>query len=115
MALFSGVLRPAEKGFHCVMSREGLLRKYAPVLGLLSILVFLFVYDTLPTLKTNQNLNRIRQERLQEIEAIQKAEKKFLRLQEALNNDPITIENRLRRSFKGAKREGELEIDPKAP
>jgi hypothetical protein len=94
------------------MSRERLFKKYAAVFGLLIIMVFIFVYATLPSLNNNRMLNQVRERRLECILELKAREDRYLHLQEALESDPITIENQLRRSFKGAKRTGELELDP---
>ena len=94
------------------MSRERLFRKYAAVFGLLFIMLFILVHATLPSLKNNRTLNHVRERRLESILELKAREDRYLHLQEALESDPITIENQLRRSFKGAKRTGELELDP---
>ena len=88
------------------------MKKYAAVFGLLFIMVFIFVYATLPSLRNNRILNQVREKRLESIQELKARESQYLHLQEALESDPITIENQLRRSFKGAKRTGELELDP---
>jgi hypothetical protein len=98
-------------GLNYLKNRENLLRNYAPVLCLLLLMVFVFIYNTLPSLKMNRYLNRVRAKRIEEIKAIKAAEERFIHLKEALIRDPITIENHLKRRFGGAKRAGEVEID----
>ena len=92
--------------------REGttLFRKYAPVWGLLFVMVFLFVYVTMPSVQMNHYLNRVRAKRIEEINGLREVEQRLIHLKEALDEDPITIENRLRLSFTNARRAGEEEI-----
>ena len=88
-----------------------MLLEFAPVLGVLLLMVFIFVYSTLPSIRMNRHLNRVRQKRIEEIEVIRKGESHLLRLQDALKCDRLTVENELRRRFGSAKREGEVEVD----
>ena len=92
-------------------NRDSFLLEYAPVLGLVLLMVFIFVYSTLPSIRMNSYLNRVRQRRIVEIDTIKEGEARLLRLQKALESDPLTVENELRRLFGGATREGEVEID----
>ena len=92
-----------------------LFRKYATVWGLLFIMVFLFTYVTMPSVKRNHYFNRVREKRIEEIEGLREKERRLIHLKEALDADPITIENRLRQSFTNARREGEEEIDAPSP
>ena len=51
-------------------NRDSFFLEYAPVLGLMLLMVFIFVYSTLPSIQMNRYLNRVRQRRLVEIETI---------------------------------------------
>jgi hypothetical protein len=93
-------------------NRQSVFMKYAPVLGLVLIMFFLFFHSTLPSIRMNRFLNKVEAKRLQEIEDIQQSENRYLNLREALDSDPITIENHLRRHFGSAKEEGEWELGP---
>lgn len=73
-------------------------------------MVFVYVYSTLPSVKMNRYLGRVKQAKINNIEDLQEAEDVILQLNEALDNDPITVETYLRRRFGHAKREGEVEI-----
>jgi hypothetical protein len=92
-----------------------LFRKYASVWVLLFIMVFLFTYVTMPSVQMNHHLNRVRAKRIEEIEVLREKEKTLIHLNRALDEDPITIENRLRQSFSNARRMGEEEIDAPSP
>ena len=46
---------------------------------------------------------------------LREKEKTLIHLNKALDEDPITIENRLRQSFSNARRMGEEEIDAPSP
>jgi len=94
-----------------VANGKSLISKYAPVWGLLIALVLLFVYVTMPSVKMNRYLNRVRAKRIEEIDGLRRVEQRLNNLKHALEDDPITIENRLRRSFAQARRMGEEEIE----
>lgn len=96
-------------------NRTALFRKYAPVWVLLFTMVFLFTYVTMPSVKMNHYLNRVRAKRIEVIEDYREAERQLIHWKEALDSDPITIENRLRQSFTNARRPGEEEIDAPSP
>jgi hypothetical protein len=93
-------------------TRQRIFWEYAPVMALVLVMSFLFLHSTLPSIRMNRFLNRVQAKRLEEIERIREEESRCLNLREALENDPITIENQLRRQFGSAKEEGEKEIDP---
>jgi len=84
---------------------------YAPVLVLVFLMVFIFFFSTLPSLKRNQHLNRVRTQRIEEIQKLQEEQRRLDRLKDALENDPLTIENQLRDRFEGAGSGDEVEID----
>lgn len=92
-------------------SGQSLVRKYGPALGLLFLMVFLMIYAFLPAFQMNRRLNRFRDRRLREIGLFKEKEKQCLRMIDALEGDPITVENHLRRRFDGAKREGEVDVN----
>lgn len=84
---------------------------YAPAWGLVTLIVLLFVCVTLPSIRMNKYLNRVRAQRFSEMDQIRSAENRLMLLKQALEKDPITIENQLRKNFSGARRKGELGID----
>ena len=85
--------------------------EYGPVLCVVLLMVFVMVYTFLPSFQMNGYLNRVRDQRLKEIRAFKKKEMQSLRMIDALERDPITVENHLRRRFGGAKRKGEVDVD----
>jgi hypothetical protein len=97
-----------------VNNRKGHIRSYLPALAVLSMMVFIFVYSTLPSLEMNRYLNRVKNERIEDIRALQRAEDRIDKLNKALDSDPTTVENYLRRRFGQAKRSGEVEIDQRS-
>jgi hypothetical protein len=94
-----------------VKGSSNIFVEYAPVWGILALVVFIFLYVTLPSIEMNKHLNLVRAKRLEEIELLRQAERRLKHLKEALSEDPITIESYLRKSFGSAKREGEVPID----
>jgi hypothetical protein len=85
--------------------------EYAPVWGILALVVFVFLFATLPSIEMNKHLNLVRAKRLEEIEQLRAAERRLKHLKQALSADPITIESYLRKNFGSAKREGEVPVN----
>lgn len=96
-------------------STDSHLKNYAPLLGILLFMVFVFLYSTLPSIEMNHHLNRVKAKRLDEIEMLKDGEKRLHHLKDALENDPITVEKHLRSRFGSTKGLGEMTIDTKPP
>jgi len=94
-----------------VKSKDSNYKTYFAPLAVLCVMVFIFVYSTLPSLRMNNYLNRVKNKRVEDISILQKAENRINRLNQALDNDPTTIEKHLRLRFSHARGAGEVEID----
>lgn len=86
-------------------------RKYGPVWLVVAVLLFLFFNSTLPAIRNNQRLDREADQRRQEVEFLKEEIARSKNKLDALENDPITVENALREQFGGTAREGEIVVD----
>lgn len=96
-------------------NRAGLSRKYGPVWIIVAVLVFLFFNSTLPAIRDNRRMNREADLRQGEVEFLLQEIRRSRNRLEALENDPITVENELREQFGGAAKEGEIAVDEDDP
>ena len=91
--------------------RAGIIGKYGPVWIILGILLLLYFSSTIPAMKGNRKLLRTKEQKRKEINALNGEVRRVDNLLRALEHDPITVENELRKQFQGAKREGEILVD----
>lgn len=92
-------------------AKTGLMIRYAPVWAIVFIMILLFFSSTLPAISNNKDLKRSEAEKRQNIKALDQEARRVKNLLRALDDDPITVENELRRQFNGVKKEGEIIVD----
>jgi|GEM_PF-2915139 len=87
---------------------SGVLLKYAPVWAVVAVLLLLFFSSTLPAIRSSKALRPVETRAKAELEALGYEIERTESLLRALDGDAITVENELRKQFRGAKREGEI-------
>ena len=92
-------------------AKTGLMMKYAPVWAIVFIMILLFLSSTLPAISNNKDLERSEAEKRRNIEALDQEARRVKKLLQALDGDPITVENELRRQFNGVKKKGEIIVE----
>ncbi len=89
----------------------GIIRKYIPVWILVLVMVLLFFTSTLPAIHANREMARKKAGKSDEIRAMKEKIRRVQNELKALDSDPVTIENELRKHIGGAKRKGEVQVD----
>jgi hypothetical protein len=93
-------------------NRAGIVVRYAPLWAIVVIMLLLFFSSTIPAIRDNQDLLPAESRKKEDIKALRGEIRRVQNKLRALEVDPITVENELRRQFQGAKREGELSVEP---
>ena len=93
-------------------NRAGIVARYAPLWAIVAVMVLLFFSSTIPAIRSNQRLLPKESEKREDIKALKGDINRMQNILRALEKDPLTVENELRKQFRGAKREGEIIIEP---
>ncbi len=93
-------------------NRAGIVGRFAPLWVIVGLLLLLYFYSTIPAIKNNRRLLRTRAAQRESEKDLKKEVQRIKNMLKALDEDPITVENELRTQFGGAKREGEIVVEP---
>jgi hypothetical protein len=91
--------------------RTGIIGKYAPLWGVVIIMLLLFFSSTLPAIRSARDLKPERDRRVKENRELDAEIRRMKNKLEALDVDPITVENELRNQVGGVRKEGEITVD----
>ena len=91
--------------------RAGIIGKYAPLWGVVFIMLLLFFSSTLPAIRNARHLKPERDRKVKEIRELDSEIRRVRNQLDALDGDPITVENELRNQVGGVRREGEISVD----
>ena len=93
-------------------NRAGIVVRYAPLWAIVVIMLLLFFSSPIPAIRDNEALQPAESRKKEDIRALKGEIRRVQYKLRALEIDPITVENELRRQFQGAKREGEHTVEP---
>ncbi len=93
-------------------NRAGVISRYTPLWVIVGLMLLLYFYSTIPAIKNNRRLLRTRADQRSNEKDLEKEVERIKKMLKALDEDPITVENELRTQFGGAKKEGEIVVEP---
>ncbi len=91
--------------------RVGIIGKYAPLWGVVIIMLLLFFSSTLPAIRGVRDLKPERDRRVKDNRELDAEIRRTRNQLKALDSDPITVENELRNQVGGIEKEGEITVD----